>query len=218
MITLCAKGIPLWFTHEHGDRFHPVLSLMGPNGHSRPVMCIVRANATRPRVYLGQEWLAFAKENGFQMGDQVVFWLVAKSCFHVLVKIHAPTFDQNLSPKDDQEPETSDDVMILQASTQHVTAVEFSPSTPRASPRCVKYRRPPQRWTSIVGKSEYVNYPGLSSAVSSNSEFPQFVKKLGPNHLIGRDIRMVRLQNFPLDMTFLKEEVGHSWNARGVIL
>lgn len=152
-------------------------------------MCVVRVTGTRPRVYLGQEWLPFAKENGFRMGDQVVFWLVARSSFHVRVKVHATTEGSGI---------TTDGVKML-AAPEHGKEADFSPSqincNPAEScvPACgVQFQKPFQRSTSHICKTEYVRHPGLSAAVSANSRFPQFVKKLGRNHVHGSYIRMVR--------------------------
>ncbi|KAG0611327.1 hypothetical protein M758_7G132600 [Ceratodon purpureus] len=208
-------GIPVRFIHEHGDKIHSELSLTGPTGKSWPVICVIRARDSRnPRVYLGQDWLGFARENGFKMGDQVVFRLVARSSFHV----HAT--GENLSPKDDDGAGTSGDAMRLEPPQQlrgvtnpretQVPSSQFN-SNPGESSRRVQIQKPSQRRSSHLPEAEYVRYPGLSAAADSNSRFPHFVKKLAPNHLNGRYMRM------ELPWAFVKEH-GDKFHARVALL
>ncbi|KAG0627040.1 hypothetical protein M758_2G169900 [Ceratodon purpureus] len=91
--------IPKEFTRTYDDIFHtPELFLTGPSGHSRPVMLKVRSY---DRVYLNRGWVEFVKENGFQVGDHILFWMVKKATFRVF--LYSQPEKKAISSKDEEE-------------------------------------------------------------------------------------------------------------------
>lgn len=137
----CAKGIPKWVLQELGDKFQMVLSLTGPSRKSRPVTLRVRdAETTRPRVYLCHGWIAFAKENGFQMGDEIIFWLVSRSSLnHVLaVSTGSTQLIRQKATFTAQITRSSKDMwQILEQVTMPWSQLELSqPRHPKATTNC----------------------------------------------------------------------------------
>lgn len=177
-----------------------ICKIPGPNDKSRSVPLIARSSPTQrresPRVYLCRAWNAFAKENGFQAGDDVFFWLRADSTFRIL--LCSPESLQRTTTTEaiegDEDDGTSDGVVTLEAhaSTRSAEAVTSEACAPTRSPEAV----PPHRPTSNVHERVWGNYPGLNSAVSANSRFPLFLKKLTQNTLNDkRSRRMVLWQS-----------------------
>ncbi|KAG0587967.1 hypothetical protein KC19_2G205500 [Ceratodon purpureus] len=91
--------IPKEFTRTYDDIFNtPELFLTGPSGHSRPVMLKVRSY---DRVFLNRGWVEFVKENGFQVGDHILFWMVKKATFRVF--LYSQPEKKAISTKDEEE-------------------------------------------------------------------------------------------------------------------
>ncbi|KAG0631349.1 hypothetical protein M758_1G246300 [Ceratodon purpureus] len=91
--------IPKEFTSTYDDIFHtPELFLTGPSGHSRPVMLKVRSC---DRVFLNRGWVEFVKENGLQVGDRILFWMVKKATFRVF--LYSQSEKKAISSKDEEE-------------------------------------------------------------------------------------------------------------------
>jgi len=181
----------LSFLWEHGYRFDKVFSSTGLNDKTWSVSLTMRTSLTRPhespRVYLGRAWNAFAKENGLQMGNVVLFRLRADSTFRVLLcswespqrttttktikgdEDDATSYDavtSKFAPQHSKSTSNHEDVQILPSG--HVNATFVEGRAPTCSAEAMLLRRP----TSNVRKREYGNHPKLDSSDSANSQFP----------------------------------------------
>ena len=174
------------------------------------------------RVYLSRGWLEFVKENGFQVGDRIIFQMVKMSTFRVIVcsQLQRNVVFQNagISPKDEEESGHDSNRTI-----ENVVNSSEAPLYSKVSHRCVKqetavpkcetnfnpaespapqwHRGPPDtvkveavKMSPTLRVEDFVKHPGLTSAISLGSRFPQFVRKLTTASVEGgRDIRLVSL-------------------------
>jgi hypothetical protein len=222
---MCTQVIPAEFTRTHGDIFHtPELSLTGPNGHSRPVMLKVRpygpyaGKKIVDRVYLTRGWTEFVKENGFQVGNRIVFRMVNKSSFRVLLcsqREEELVFKNAtlLSPKDEEEDNKTTTFGEFSKAPSHLKVyhrrVKQETAVPKYETSFNPAEAPVQQWhcsspnkakvvaamkmSPTVREEDFVKHPGLATAVSLSSRFPVFLRKLTKVSVMGHDIRLVWL-------------------------
>jgi hypothetical protein len=121
--------------------------LTGPNGHSRPVMLKVRpygpyaGKKIVDRVYLTRGWTEFVKENGFQVGNRIVFRMVNKSSFRVLLcsqREEELVFKNAtlLSPKDEEEDNKTTTFGEFSKAPSHLKVYHRRVKQETAVPKC----------------------------------------------------------------------------------
>lgn len=220
----CMKVIPIEFINKHGNMLHSVISLTGPNGCPLRVMLKVRTCAGRDgrlnvSVFMAHGWKYFVTENCLQMGDRIIFQLVARSRFRVLLcaQPHEEAVFGNLisSSKDHESQLDSPSVISEAPPLPEVTSNQTSSLSPsrinlNAVENCLNAE--PMQWTYserakiksveginplLLSKDICHNSLGLNSAINLNSRYPQFTKKLTginvPQKGAGDDLRLVRL-------------------------
>ncbi len=84
---LCLQHLPAFFFRSHGNRFQKFVLLRGPSGQVWPVnLCVsCGSKSGRPTVRFARGWKAFALDHGLDVGDELVFTLIAFSRFSVAV-------------------------------------------------------------------------------------------------------------------------------------
>ncbi|CAM6026424.1 unnamed protein product [Sphagnum balticum] len=83
----CELHLPAFFFRSHGNRFQKFVLLRGPSGQVWPVnLCVsCGSKSGRPTVRFARGWKAFALDHGLDVGDELVFTLIAFSRFSVAV-------------------------------------------------------------------------------------------------------------------------------------
>nr|PNR36514.1 hypothetical protein PHYPA_022365 [Physcomitrium patens] len=213
--------IPIEFINKHGNMLHSVISLTGPNGCPLRVMLKVRTCAGRDgrlnvSVFMAHGWKYFVTENCLQMGDRIIFQLVARSRFRVLLcaQPHEEAVFGNLisSSKDHESQLDSPSVISEAPPLPEVTSNQTSSLSPsrinlNAVENCLNAE--PMQWTYserakiksveginplLLSKDICHNSLGLNSAINLNSRYPQFTKKLTginvPQKGAGDDLRL----------------------------
>lgn len=221
-------SIPASFILAHCHMLHSVISLMGPIGHAHSVAIKTYPSARGSRsvrVYLSAGWKEFVKENGFRVGDCVLFRLVETSCFLVSLKLQqnavykspplSKCFKERALGKFEREdhgniPQTKvpRQVTINQGNTG-LAKCEFSSNPAEIS---IQVAGDNMRDEGVVvypypRELHCVKYPGFEAAVSSNSRFPQFISKLTKTNL-GDHVEL------PIQFA----EYGHKLQARVLLL
>ncbi len=81
------QHLPAFFFRSHGNRFQKFVLLRGPSGQVWPVnLCVsCGSKSGRPTVRFARGWKAFALDHGLDVGDELVFTLIAFSRFSVAV-------------------------------------------------------------------------------------------------------------------------------------
>lgn len=133
----------------HGDSIHKVIRLTGPNGHTRTISYTRRITVSRPRE--GPRFFFSQGWKPFAIENGFQTGDEVKFCLVGSSEFH---------------------VLHCAAEPRQI------PTAPAVVRKASSPRLPYQRLCSHVREEEYSNYPGLKSATTANSKFPQFVKKL----------------------------------------
>lgn len=238
--------IPVKFIRTHGALLStPELSMTGPNGCSLPVMLKVRPPLygraqCDDRVFLSHGWREFVKENGVQVGDRVVFYMVKRSTFRVLVCSHPKlkaVFENamliGILPKKEEDSglddnRTPENVVSSEAPPPlkvYHRLVKLETAVPKCETNLIPAKTPIQQWhcgspdkatavavktSPTLGAERFVKHPKVAAAISLGSTFPQFVRKLTKSSLSIDGNSDIRLE---LPFAFVKEH-GHKFQAR----
>lgn len=97
------QEIPATFVKENGHSIQKEVSVQGPSGGTKVVELSIKSYPLQNRVHFGgSSWRAFTKENGFEVGHQLLFSLVAMSTFTVRllgkVELHRVRNSSNAQP------------------------------------------------------------------------------------------------------------------------
>lgn len=216
---MCCQVIPVKFIRTHGALLStPELSMTGPNGCSLPVMLKVRPPLygraqCDDRVFLSHGWREFVKENGVQVGDRVVFYMVKRSTFRVLVCSHPKlkaVFENamliGILPKKEEDSglddnRTPENVVSSEAPPPlkvYHRLVKLETAVPKCETNLIPAKTPIQQWhcgspdkatavavktSPTLGAERFVKHPKVAAAISLGSTFPQFVRKLTKSSL-----------------------------------
>ena len=205
------QDLPAQFIKEHGDKFQEIV-LLKVREHPRACAVKVRISRehTRQKVLFGRGWREFVMENGVEVGDELIFCVVAMSKFVVYI------FCQNGNPKKKgvDSPVNEGLDFGAKAVESNDDADDIKYSSTKTSP--FRIIRRPGRLSKYMLPNDVV-YPENAKDVFSlhlkhkvdclltGFQCPHFVKKIQHvNIQSGRSVILVGISNQYFNSTELK--------------